>query len=121
MKDLTPVPLNKPRKNQPLQVSLRPSKLLWTLVFPARYKVVGTVRRGMNMGLLAIDPEGAFVRVNGWYVEPLVQRAVLAAIQRCTDNKDHLAEVLRDCRCRFNIYHLGVRTKSWTTWRKYEV
>lgn len=93
--DLTPVKLLKQRNNEPMIVSLRPTTLLSILVHPIQYKVVGTVRRGMNMGLLAIDTEGEFIRVNGWYVEHLVQRAVREAIHRCTDSKAHLAAVIR--------------------------
>ncbi len=86
MDELQPIPLWKRQGKNPLVVTLRPLSLQTILVQPLGYKVIGTVRRGMNMGLLAIGPDGRFVRVNGWYVEHLFQRAVCAAICQCTDS-----------------------------------
>jgi hypothetical protein len=83
--DFKPITLRKREGKKPLVVSLRPLSLQSILVYPQGYKVIGTVRRGMNLGLLAIAPDGVFVRVNGWYVEHLVQRAVCAAICKCQD------------------------------------
>jgi hypothetical protein len=83
--DIKPISLHKRQGNNPLVVSLRPLSLQSILVHPRGYEVIGTVRRGMNLGLLAIAPDGIFVRVNGWYVERLVQRAVCAAIFKCQD------------------------------------
>ena len=85
MNELTPITLYKRQGRLPLTVSLRALTLQCILVHPQGYQVIGTVRRGMNMGLLAIAPDGSFVRVNGWYVERLIQRAVCAAICKCED------------------------------------
>lgn len=85
MDDIKPIPLRKRQGKNPLVVSLRPLSLKSILVHPQGYEVIGTIRRGMNLGLLAIAPDGMFVRVNGWYVEHLVQRAVCAAICKCQD------------------------------------
>lgn len=85
MNDVKPIPLHQKQGKNPLVVNLRPSCIQSILVHPRGYKVVGTIRRGMNLGLLAIAPDGKFVRVNGSYVEQLIQRAVCDAIRRCLD------------------------------------
>lgn len=86
MDDIKPIPLRNRQGKNPLVVSLRLLSLKSILVHPRGYEVIGTIRRGMNLGLLAIAPDGVFVRVNGWYVEHLNQRAVRAAICKCKDH-----------------------------------
>ena len=85
MHDITPTVLQKVRGKQRLVVSLRTSSMKNIVSNPKGYNVIGTIRRGMNMGLLAISPSGKFVRVNGWYVEMLEQPVVCAAICECMD------------------------------------
>lgn len=98
MDDIKPIALHKRQGRDPLVVSLRPLSLQSILVHPKGYEVIGTVRRGMNLGLLAISPDGVFVRVNGWYVEHLVQRAVCAAICKCEDPHPIKAQLLEASR-----------------------
>lgn len=70
-KEMTPVPLTKRHRKELLEVNLYTNVLKNFLIVPKGFRVIGTIRRGMNMGLLARDPEGQFVRINGSYVEPL--------------------------------------------------
>ncbi len=85
MDDMSPIALRKRQGKDRLVVSLRPLTLQRILSHPQGYEVIGKVRRGMNLGLLAVAPDGVFVRVNGSYVEHLFQRAVCAAICECQD------------------------------------
>lgn len=114
MDDIKPIALRKRQGKNPLVVSLRPLSLRSIIMHPQGYKVIGTIRRGMNLGLLAIAPDGTFVRVNGWYVEQLVQRAVWAAICKCQDPhpiRTRLIAASRRNRLPMPMPHVSIRKR----------
>lgn len=52
----------------------------WAVPPGERYRVIGTVHRGMEFGFLAIARDGGYLQVNGSVVQPLNREAVNAAI-----------------------------------------
>ena len=58
-------------KNHPVSFLTNWHSLSRFVTAPKAYKVVGLLRQDMAFGLLAIAPNGEYVRVNGSYVEPI--------------------------------------------------
>jgi hypothetical protein len=58
-------------KNHPVSLLTNWHSLSKFVTAPKAYKVVGLLRQDMAFGLLAIAPNGEYVRVNGSYVEPI--------------------------------------------------
>lgn len=67
--------------NELLTVRLyRSVRTPWTYCQPG-YRIIGTVYRGMEFGLLAIAEAGGYVRANGFLIQPLDRGEVDAAIR----------------------------------------
>jgi len=94
MKDFSPVQLKRKIQADPLLVSFTVLRAPFLTNGARDLKVIGIVRRGMNFGLLATDESGGFFRVNGSYIEPLVQRAVMDAVRRCREAHPHRDRLL---------------------------
>jgi len=69
-----------PFLEQSLKVVLGSQTIKAFVAAPRAFKVLGIVRIGLEFGLLATDPRGIYVRVNGSTVAALDQAAVDAAI-----------------------------------------
>lgn len=54
---------------------------LYARVCPSGWQMVGTIRRGMEIGALALSPVGIYCQVNAGATRALDQRKVLAALQ----------------------------------------
>lgn len=65
------------------RLTVRLHKILrapWAVPPGERYRVIGTVHRGMEFGFLAIARDGGYLQVNGSVVQPLNRKDVDAAI-----------------------------------------
>ena len=76
-----PVQVEHPCTDERLTVRLH--KILrapWAVPPGERYRVIGTVHRGMEFGFLALARNGGYLQVNGSVVQPLNREDVDAAI-----------------------------------------
>ena len=76
-----PVQVEHPCTDERLTVRLH--KILrapWAVPPGERYRVIGTVHRGMEFGFLAVARSGGYLQVNGSVVQPLNRQDVDAAI-----------------------------------------
>jgi len=64
-----------------MKVSLGQQTLMSFLSAPKKFKILGMVRMGMEFGILAINENGQYVRVNGSYEQNLCKAEVESAIQ----------------------------------------
>ena len=65
------------------RVTVRLHKVLrspWAAPPGERYRVIGTVHRGMEFGFLAIARDGGYLQINGSVVQPLNRKDIDAAI-----------------------------------------
>lgn len=65
------------------RLTVRLHKILrspWAVPPGDRYRVIGTVHRGMEFGFLAIARDGGYLQINGSVVQPLNREDVNAAI-----------------------------------------
>ena len=67
--------------NIPLQVVLGGQTIKAFVVAPKRFNVLGVVRIGMEYGLLAMNEDGSYLRVNGSLEQELVAAEVEIAIR----------------------------------------
>lgn len=75
-----------------MTVSLNPKALNAFNISPATYVAIGIVRWEQEFGLLTIDPNGDYVRVNGNYKEILDPDDVRSAIFRASRNWKAISE-----------------------------
>ena len=52
----------------------------YTCICPPGWKMVGTIRRGVEIGALALSPVGIYAQVNAGAIRNLDQRKVVAAL-----------------------------------------
>ncbi|WP_411878373.1 hypothetical protein [Polaromonas sp. YR568] len=65
------------------RLTVRLHKILrapWAVPPGERYRVIGTVHRGMEFGFLAVARNGGYLQINGSVVQPLNREDVDAAI-----------------------------------------
>lgn len=65
------------------RLTVRLHKILrapWAVPPGERYRVIGTVHRGMEFGFLALARDGGYLQINGSVVQPLNRKDVDAAI-----------------------------------------
>ena len=55
---------------------------MFTMGVHPGFQYIGRVQRGMEVGALALTPEGAYVQVNGSIVTPLNTSKVLATLRK---------------------------------------
>jgi hypothetical protein len=67
--------------SNPMRVILGASSLKAYVTAPKFMHVLGIVRFGLEYGLLATDPDGAYFRVNGSRMAPLDRHSVGRAIE----------------------------------------
>ena len=79
--DVSPVQAEPPCMDERLTVRLH--KILrspWAVPPGERYRVIGTVHRGMEFGFLAVARNGGYLQINGSVVQALNREDVDAAI-----------------------------------------
>lgn len=72
-----------------MKVVLGSSSIRAFVAAPKHLKVVGVVRLGQEYGLLALDEQGHYLRVNGSQNEELDPRAVQRALQIAREAGHH--------------------------------
>ena len=77
-----------------MKVVLGSSSIRAFVAAPKHLKVVGVVRLGQKFGLLAIDEQGHYLRVNGSQNEELDPRAVQRALQTAREAGHHEVDSL---------------------------
>ena len=75
-----------------MKVVLGSSSIRAFVAAPKHLKVVGVVRLGQEYGLLALDEQGHYLRVNGSQNEELDPRAVQRALQIAREAGHHEAD-----------------------------
>jgi hypothetical protein len=68
--------------DQKMSVVLGVTSIKAYVTAPKEYKVIGIVKFGFEFGLLAMTPNGNYLRVNGSEIESLFKRDVQEAIHR---------------------------------------
>ena len=71
-----PVPISKRSRKEDICIQFGRTRYWHLYTAPKQFTIVGSIRRGLNSGLLAIAPDGKYVRVNGSYIEPIDGRTM---------------------------------------------